>query len=288
MLTSGANAPPWWCSLYGPWRLSLRWWAKDCDKTSFLVRSMLLSGEVMRELFVSMMKLLAWLSPFVLAICGQFIGIHSSNGPNSWMGFLGFCLGLGVGGLFWVLFTGLADLADTGWGFQRSAALDAELKLSISAYRDQEVVRMIERLRQKPMIEFQVLNQVRAYMRRQYIENSKKEYVTEEHIRKVEVVLYSNFAERGMEDFERLYASGVLDLAGVYCLLAAYHGETTCRMAMRLGVPKETVCHLSEKAKEKVQKYLDGFSTPASVAEPPCHIHPDLLLRDIYYILNHA
>ena len=147
---------------------------------------------------------------------------------------------------------------------------------------------MIQRLHRKPTIECKVLNQVRAYKRRRYIEVNKKEYATEEHIRNVEVVLYSDRVERNMEEFERLYALGVLDLAGVYCLLAAYHGETTCRMAMRLGVPKETVCHLSEKAKEKVQKYLDGFSTPASVAEPPCHIHPDLLLRDIYYILNHA
>jgi hypothetical protein len=242
----------------------------------------------MRELFVSMMKLLAWLSPFVLAVCGQLIGIQFMDGPNSWMGFLGFGFGLGVGGLCWVWFTGLADLADTVWGNKRSAALDAELHLRMNKYRDQEVVRMIQRLRQKPTIELKVLNQVRTYMRQQYIERSKKEYVSQEYIRKFASTLYYDHVERNMEDFERLYALGVLDLAGVYCLLAAYHGETTCRMAMRLDVPEETVCHLSEKTKEKVQKYLDGFSAPKSVAEPPCPIHPDLLLRDIYYILTHA
>lgn len=268
----------------------------------------------MRELFVSMMKLLAWLSLFVPAICGQIIGIQFMDGPNSWMGFFGFGLGLGVGVLCWVLFTGLADLSESIWGNEHAvairaknerAAIRAELELAmneraathtrmellINKHRDKEAVSLIQRFHRKPTIECKVLNQVRAYMRQQYIEGSQKEHVTEENIRKFAAALYYDSTESRMEDFERLYALGVLDLAGVYCLLAAYHGEVTCQMAKVLGVPEEMMGNLSKSAKDKVQHYLDGFSTPEPVVlvpEPLCTIDQGLLLREIYHILDHA
>jgi hypothetical protein len=70
----------------------------------------------MRELFVWFFKLNAWLAPFVSAYYGYVIAAD----PPSNMGFIGGFLGFILGGLGWLLYMGLADLAETTWSNQRA------------------------------------------------------------------------------------------------------------------------------------------------------------------------
>ena len=69
----------------------------------------------MRELFVWLLKLSAWVTPVLSAWYGYTIGSVPPVNAGVFGAFVGFIVGL----LGWLFYAGLADLADTIWDNQR-------------------------------------------------------------------------------------------------------------------------------------------------------------------------
>lgn len=77
----------------------------------------------MRDLFIWILKLQAWLSPFLLAYYGYIV----ANKADSNAGFVGGMVGFMVGGILWLMYAGLADLAETIWHGQKELSAIKEL-----------------------------------------------------------------------------------------------------------------------------------------------------------------
>lgn len=79
----------------------------------------------MRNLFVWILRLQAWLSPFVLAYYGYIVAGADAGGVGGVLGFM-------IGCIFWLVSSGLADLAETIWDNQKELAELKKLVVRIS------------------------------------------------------------------------------------------------------------------------------------------------------------
>lgn len=91
----------------------------------------------MRELFVGLLKLQAWLSPFVIGYYGYAMAVTGTRPEDQIVfGIIGGFLGLMLGSLAWLMYAGLADLAATIWS-NEDRLKSIEFKLDQAARKEE-------------------------------------------------------------------------------------------------------------------------------------------------------
>ena len=177
---------------------------------------------------------------------------------------------------------------------------------------DETIAELIARYRQKAMpsrvtekAAYQVLNQVRNWVRRRYAELNREVLATNEDLANFAPVVFDQWTELEVEDFEELHELGVIDMVDYYFLLAAYRGVRTTDAVGLLnnGVPKEmkmsedTGGKILSRARESVQKYIKSFddngspppkTTKAPEIDPRRKIDQGRLMSAFRFLLRYS
>lgn len=189
----------------------------------------------------------------------------------------------------------------TGRNDERLIATSDILQQEVE-FIDDTIVDLMNKYRQKLMSShvteraaYRVLNELRTWVRRQYAELSRTEFVGDEEVEAFSPAVFRMSTEDKVEDFERLHALGVIDMVEYYFLFAAYHQYKNAEASRLIGMKDETGRQILGRARDRVQAYLEqieeGDLLPPKIAQEkriPREIDMDLLMSAFRQILGNS
>jgi hypothetical protein len=195
-----------------------------------------------------------------------------------------------------------------GWNLPSANVISpAEFRQQEIDLVNDKIVHLMRHYRQKLMSSrvtaraaYQVLGEVRNWAKRKYMEGNyvaSSDSCDEYALESFDPFLFHTSAEDKLEDFERLYALGVIDKVEYYLLFAMYYGEPVKHAGELIEMEDFTARQTLKRARAKVQAHIDTFDeeAPPLLAPKPINdkryrtadgIDENLLMNAIRYILG--